>query len=299
MTSREPSPDLRRGKSAGDAGYLQRVGDRVRAARDRLGKTRKNLSEASGVSERYLADLEAGAGNASLLVLRRIAAALGLEMDFLLSALPDRSTELAALITELGTLSAAELMRVQDVLRRDLIEMRGAAGARRIALIGLRGAGKTTIGRATATALDVPFVELDREIERAAGMELSEIFALQGKAGFRLHELRCLEAVIGQFERSVIATGGGLVTEPATYELLLASCFVVWLKAAPESHMDRVAAQGDRRPMAGNPQAMDDLRAILADRHPLYERAHAIVDTTGKTAEAVVVAVLDAAARRK
>ena len=151
---------------------------------------------------------------------------------------------------------------------------------------------KTSIGRATASALDLPFIELDREIERAAGVELSEIFALQGKAGFRQHELRCLEHIVAEHPRAVIATGGSLVTEPAAYDLLLSTCFVVWLKAAPEIHMERVKAQGDLRPMADNPQAMDDLRAILDSRQSLYARAHATIDTTGSTQESAVASLI-------
>lgn len=287
----------RRGKTAADASYLQRVGDRVRGARDALGMTRKTLSEVSGVSERYLADLESGAGNASLIVLRRIAEALQMEMDDMLASRPDRSPEFNAILAQLAHLSPSELAAARHLLQRGLA---GSLGSRsgRIALIGLRGAGKTTIGRATAEALDIPFVELDREIERAAGMELSEIFGLQGKTGFRQHELRCLQSVIDQQERAVIATGGGLVTEPATYDLLLSQCFVVWLKAAPESHMDRVMAQGDLRPMANHPQAMDDLRAILDSRQSLYARAHAVIDTTATTHDEAVTAVLQLAGRR-
>jgi XRE family transcriptional regulator, aerobic/anaerobic benzoate catabolism transcriptional regulator len=283
--------DPRREKTADDTTYLLQVGERVRAARDRLGLTRKALSEASGVSERYLADLEVGAGNASLMVLRRVAAALGMDIDVLLSARPIPSPDLATTMALLSELSPSDLAKARLLIARAL-PVAGRVRGDRIALIGLRGAGKSTIGRATAEVLAVPFIELDREIERAAGMELSEIFALQGKDAYRQLELRCLEAVIDQHERVVIATGGGLVTEPAAYELLLATCRVVWLKAAPEAHMSRVVAQGDRRPMADNPQAMDDLRAILDARQPLYARAHAVVDTTATTHAEAVKAVL-------
>jgi XRE family transcriptional regulator, aerobic/anaerobic benzoate catabolism transcriptional regulator len=270
-----------------------RVGDRVRGARDHLGLTRKALSQASGVSERYLADLEAGSGNASLMVLRRIATALKMDIDVLLSERPEPSPELTAAINSLAQLSPADLIQAKRLLAR-VIPALAKGPSQRIALIGLRGAGKSTVGRAMAATLGVPFVELDREIERAAGMELSEIFALQGKDGYRQHEMRCLEAVIDQHEKVVIATGGGLVAEPAVYELLLATCRVVWLKAAPESHMARVMAQGDLRPMADHPQAMDDLRAILERRKPLYARAHAAIDTTDTTHDEAVRAVLAA-----
>lgn len=288
-----PAKDHRRGKTADDTSYLLRVGERVRNTRDQLGLTRKALSQASGVSERYLADLEAGSGNASLMVLRRIATALKMDIDTLLSERPEPSAELTAAITILARLSPPDLIKARRLVAR-VIPAISQGPSHRIALIGLRGAGKSTIGRAMAKVLDVPFVELDREIERAAGMELSEIFALQGKDSYRQHEMRCLEAVIDQHERVVIATGGGLVTEPAAYELLLATCRVVWLKAAPESHMARVMAQGDLRPMADHPQAMDDLRAILERRKPLYARAHAAIDTTDTTHDEAVGAVLAA-----
>ncbi len=284
--------DLKRGKTVEDLRYLAQVGDRVRAARDRGGLTRRALSEASGVSERYLADLESGAGNASLILLRRVSVALGMPLDALVAERPESTPEMIAVVAALDRLSPRELVQARHLIMRAVpASTRGPNG--RIALIGLRGAGKTTVGRALATTLGVPFVELDREIERAAGMELAEIFALQGTDSYRQHELNCLEAVIGQHERAVIATGGGLVSEPAAYELLLATCRVVWLKAAPESHMARVAAQGDLRPMADNPRAMEDLRAILERRQPLYARAHVVVETSETTPEQAVRAVLD------
>ena len=166
---------------------------------------------------------------------------------------------------QLERLSPAELAEA----RRLIAQRFGKAGASaqgRIALVGLRGAGKTTLGQLAAQALAVPFIELDREIERASGMELSEIFATHGQAMFRQLERQCLETIVERFERVVIATGGSLVTEPATYDLLLSTCFVVWLSAKPDEHMGRVLAQGDLRPMAEGPQAMDDLKAILESR---------------------------------
>jgi XRE family transcriptional regulator, aerobic/anaerobic benzoate catabolism transcriptional regulator len=285
--------DPRRSKTADDETYLVRVGERVRATRDRLGLTRKALSQASGISERYLADLEVGAGNASLIVLRRVASALSLDMETLLADRTDRSPELSAIVDLLAHLTPADLAQARNLVTR-AYPARSHSPAKRIALIGLRGAGKSTIGRALAQKLNLPFVELDREIERAAGMELSEIFALQGKDAYRQLEMRCLEAVIDQHSHVVIATGGGLVTEPAAYELLLATCQVIWLKAAPESHMARVMAQGDLRPISGHPQAMDDLRAILEDRQPLYARAHLTIETTDTTHEQAVRAVAKA-----
>jgi XRE family aerobic/anaerobic benzoate catabolism transcriptional regulator len=263
------------------AAYLKRVGERVRLGRARRGMSRKVLSQASGVSERYLAELERGAGNASLLVLRQVADALGLEVAQLVSDAPERPIDLALALHQLERLSPADLTEARRLLAERFGAPKTAHG--RIALVGLRGAGKTTLGQRAAEALGVPFVELDREVERASGMELSEIFATHGQAMYRRLERQCLETVVQRFERAVIATGGSLVTEPATYNLLLSSCFVVWLSARPEEHMGRVLAQGDLRPMAEGPQAMDDLKAILESRTPLYAKADAEVDTSART----------------
>jgi XRE family aerobic/anaerobic benzoate catabolism transcriptional regulator len=282
--------DTRRGEAP--AAYLKRVGERVRLGRARRGMSRKVLSRASGVSERYLAELERGAGNASLLVLRQVADALGMEVAQLVSGEPERPVDLALAVHQLERLSPADLAEARRLLMQRFGNARATRG--RVALVGLRGAGKTTLGERAAEALGVPFVELDREVERASGMELSEIFATHGQAMYRRLERQCLETVISRFERVVIATGGSLVTEPATYDLLLSSCFVVWLSARPEEHMGRVLAQGDLRPMAEGPQAMDDLKAILESRTALYAKADAQVDTSGQS-EADALASLLAA----
>lgn len=295
----DPASEPRRG-SAPDA-YLRAVGERVRLCRARRGMSRKSLSAASGVSERYLAELERGAGNASLLVLRQIAEALGLQVGDLVSDAPDRPVDLTLAIHQLERLSSAELAEARRLLARTFGKAKGATH-RRIALVGLRGAGKTTLGQMAAKALDIPFVELDREIERASGMELSEIFATHGQAMFRQLERQCLDAVIERFDDVVIATGGSLVTEPATYDRLLSTCFVVWLSASPDEHMNRVLAQGDLRPMADNPQAMDDLRVILDSRQALYAKADAVVDTSHKSdaqAFGALLAVLEAPSKAK
>ena len=237
--------------------------------------SRKSLSRASGVSERYLAELERGAGNASLLVLRQIADALehrGRRAGERCAGAADRPDAGHA---PAGAPVARRAGRGADACIAQRFGQTGASAQGRIALVGLRGAGKTTLGQLAAQALAVPFVELDREIERASGMELSEIFAVHGQAMFRALERQCLETIVARFERVVIATGGSLVTEPATYDLLLSTCFVVWLSATPDEHMGRVLAQGDLRPMADGPQAMDDLKAILESRTPLYAKANA------------------------
>jgi XRE family transcriptional regulator, aerobic/anaerobic benzoate catabolism transcriptional regulator len=246
--------------------------------------SRRILARDSGVSERYLAQLEAGQGNASVLLLRQIAAALGLPLAELLEENPAETAELALISQFLKRLPSQKLAEVRVQLARDYA---GAATERRqrIALIGLRGAGKSTLGARLAKKLGIPFVELDREVEREAGTSLSEIFLLYGQAGYRRYERRSLENALGKYDQAVIAAGGSIVSEPGTYELLLSSCFTVWLKAEPEEHMARVIAQGDTRPMAGNGEAMEDLRRILEGRAALYGQADVVVNTAGKTAE--------------
>jgi len=246
--------------------------------------SRKILARDSGVSERYLAELESGRGNASILVLRQIAQALNLPLADLVRAEDGQSVELTLIQQLLQRLPAAKLANVRAQLVRDYGSAYGAR-ENRVALIGLRGAGKSTLGAALGRHLGVPFIELDHEVEAEAGTSLHEIFLLHGQAGFRRYERRALERTLEKNERCVIATGGSLVSEPATYDLLLATCLTVWLKAAPEEHMARVAAQGDYRPMAGNREAMDDLRRILAGREALYAQADITVDTAGKTVE--------------
>jgi XRE family transcriptional regulator, aerobic/anaerobic benzoate catabolism transcriptional regulator len=267
-----------------DADYLRRVGERVREARARRGMTRKLLARDSGVSERYLAQLESGHGNGSILLLRQIARAMGLALDELVRDGPDRPIEFTLLIESLRRLDPAELAAA----RRALGAMFGGTRerGRRIALVGLRGGGKSTLGAMLARDLGVPFIELDREIERIAGASLGEIFDLYGQAAYRRYERRALEIVLERHDQAVIATGGSIVAEPGTYDLLLTTCYTVWLTATPEEHMARVMAQSDLRPMAGNAEAMADLRRILAGRDALYAKADARVDTAGTTIEA-------------
>jgi len=267
-----------------DDALLPRLADRVREARARRGMTRKILARDSGVSERYLAQLESGQGNASVLVLSQIARALNLPVADLLRDESDRSVELTLIQQLLKRLPAAKLAKVRAQLVRDYGSAYGAR-ENRIAVIGLRGAGKSTLGAALAKHLGVPFVELDHEVEAEAGTSLHEIFLLHGQAGYRRYERRALERTLEKNDRCVIATGGSIVSEPGTYDLLLSACLTVWLRAAPEEHMARVAAQGDYRPMAGNREAMDDLRRILAGRETLYAQADVTIDTAGQTVE--------------
>jgi XRE family transcriptional regulator, aerobic/anaerobic benzoate catabolism transcriptional regulator len=265
----------------GETEYLKLLGERIRTARAQRGMTRRILARDSGVSERYLAQLEAGHGNISIALLRKVGQAMGFPLADLVRDEPEPPLELRLLVQSLARLSPQELAQA----RRLLGERFGALAGdrkRRVALIGLRGAGKSTLGRRLAERLDVPFLELDREIERESGLALAEIFDLYGQAAFRRHERRALETLLQQHPRAVIATGGSLVSEPATFDLLLSSCFTVWIKAAPEEHMARVVAQGDLRPMADNAESMDDLRRILAGRTALYAKADAAVDTTGR-----------------
>jgi XRE family transcriptional regulator, aerobic/anaerobic benzoate catabolism transcriptional regulator len=263
--------------------FLTALGERVRELRARRGMTRKILAKDSGVSERFLAQLESGQGNASLLTLRQVAAALGVSLTALIAEGTEVPPELTAAIELLRTLGPERLGEAGTLLRERFGHVDEAGRARRIALIGLRGAGKSTLGGALAERLAVPFIELDREIERESGVALATIFDFYGQAGFRRMERRCLERILDERPSFVLATGGSIVSEPATFERLLAACRTIWLKAAPEEHMSRVVAQGDMRPMAGNSESMADLERILAGREALYRRADAVVDTSGKT----------------
>lgn len=274
--------------------YLQQLASRIREARARRGMTRKILARDSGVSERYLAQLEAGKGNITITLLRRVAAAMCLPMATLVNDEPERSVELTLLIQMIARLSPQDLSEARDLLGRKFGLALDSGRCQRIALIGLRGAGKSTLGGLLAEHLRVPFVELDREVERDLGAPLAEIFDLYGQTAFRRAERRALEAVVTQHDRAVIATSGSLVSEPGTYDLLLSACFTVWLKARPEEHMSRVFAQGDTRPMQASSEAMADLRRILEGRNALYAKADITVDTGGKSVETTFANLLSA-----
>jgi XRE family aerobic/anaerobic benzoate catabolism transcriptional regulator len=265
--------------------FLAALGERTRALRMRRGLTRKGLARAADVSERHLANVEMGVGNASVQFLRQLAGAL--------------DCTLAELVGD-ETASSPEWLMIRELLKGrsepELAQARGAIAAlfgapaapaarrRRIALVGLRGAGKSTLGRRLAEVWEVPFVELNRHIESVAGCSLDEIHSLYGPAAYRRYEKRALEDVIRRYPRAVIATPGGIVSDPATFSLMLAQCYTVWVRASPEEHMGRVLAQGDTRPMAGhagNAEAMNDLRRILESRAAFYAKADAVFDTTG------------------
>ena len=269
--------------STEDSNLLVGIGKRVREARERRGLARKTLSQHSSVSERYLAHLEAGEANVSVLLLRNVARALGMPLTELIDA-QESSVEQRLIRRFLEKLPERQLEDVVFRLMRDF-GPEAVARKRRLALVGLRGAGKTTLGSALADALQLPFVELDREIERDAGISLSEVFSLYGQTGYRRIERRCLERIVQSDKQLVVAVGGGIVSEPETYNLLLASCFTVWVKASPAEHMARVVAQGDFRPMQGNTEAMEDLNRILNAREPLYRKADITLDTVGEPFE--------------
>ncbi|MFA6264637.1 MAG: helix-turn-helix transcriptional regulator [Pseudolabrys sp.] len=267
--------------------YLRRLGDRVRMLRNQRGMSRKVLARQAKVSERYIAQLEAGLGNCSIVLLRRIARAIGLPVTQLVHDGNDPPLDLVLLTQFLDRLTPDKLVAARKLLTE---HFRSASDdsperRRRIALIGLRGGGKSTLGSLLAERMAVPFIELDREIERRSGASLSEIFDMFGQETFRRAEREALDEILNQHDEFVIATSGSIVTEPGTLEMLLSSCFTVWVKAEPQEHMKRVTAQGDLRPMANSARAMDDLISILKSREPLYARAEATLTTTGKTPE--------------
>ena len=273
--------------------FLVGLGERVRALRARRGITRKALSALAGVSERHLANLEYGVGNASVLVLLDVTRALQCSLAELLGDMTTRSPEWLMIRELLEHQDDATLRRVRESIGELLGTgggqgRSGAARSPRIALIGLRGAGKSTLGRRLAEDLGFPFVELSREIEQFAGCSINEIQALYGQNAYRRYERRAMEEAIQIYPEAVIATPGGLVSDAATFNLLLAHCTTVWLQASPEDHMQRVRAQGDLRPMAGNAgnrEAMEDLKVILAGRAPFYSKADYRLDTSAQPLE--------------
>ena len=278
---------------------LAELGARVRAWRARRGMTRRMLAADSGLSERFLADVESGKGNVSINSLEGIARALNISILELLQDAPRPA--LARIQGLLSNLNDAQLNQAREMLGSTfgLTDPRGRE--RRIALIGLRGAGKSTLGAQLATARGVPFVELDREIEREAGTSMNEILLLHGQGGYRRYERRALLRIAQDNPEGVVmTTGGSIVSERETFDLLQSHFHCVWLKTSPEEHMARVVAQGDMRPFTsadkfadGNAEAlisygatreaMDDIRRILASREPLYARADAVVDTSARS----------------
>ncbi|HEV7241638.1 MAG TPA: helix-turn-helix transcriptional regulator [Thermoanaerobaculia bacterium] len=258
-----------------DKQFLRAFGERIRGERARRGMSRKLLADHAGISERYLTQLESGKGNVSIVLLRHIAAALGVPLIRLVADEP--------LSPEMEFLARLTPAQLKDVYASLTAAEANTSRTQRIALVGLRGAGKTTLGAAAAKKLRVPFFELDREVERLSGTSLGAMIEMYGQQAYRRYELQALQELLATQPRFVVATGGSLVSEPATYELLLRHCFTVWVRTTPKEHMQRVIDQGDLRPMAGSKQAMDDLRRILDERSELYGRADLVIDTTAKS----------------
>ena len=259
------------------------IGNRVRGLRAHRGMTRKSLVAESGVSERHLAQLEMGRGNMSIALLERVARALETDLGDLVRDGQDENIEQILINEQLRMLSSAELKSALALLQTRYFSKTGIR--RRIALIGLRGAGKTTFGKQLAAHRKVPFIRLVAELERLAGMDASVIFELSGQSGYRRLEEKALTETLSSYHTCVIEVGGSIVANPDLFDLLLASCTVVWIRALPEQHMQRVIDQGDLRPMAGNDDAMSDLKRILDEREPFYANAHYVLDTSTGSVE--------------
>lgn len=272
--------------------FLEALGERVRTLRSRKGMTRRAVALAANVSERHLANLEYGTGNVSVLVLLQVAQALQCSLAELLGDVTTTSPEWLLIRELLSKRSEADLRRARVQLS-DMFGEGGNAQERknRIALIGLRGAGKTSLGQRLADDLGFPFIELSREIEQFAGCQISEIHNLYGANAYRRYERRALEEAIQIYPEVVIATPGGLVSDSANFNLLLSHCTTVWLQADAADHMGRVAAQGDMRPMAASREAMEDLKRILEGRSAFYSKADLAINTSGRTEDQAFAAL--------
>ena len=267
--------------------FLEQLGQRVRTMRALRGMSRKVLAKVSGISERYIAQLESGKGNVSIVLLRRVSAAMGAHVEDLIPT-ADTTPDWLVVRDLMRNATPPQIAHAKDALTGNATARRTAQFSG-IALIGLRGAGKSTLGAMLAKALSAPLIELNREVARETGLPVGEVMALYGQAGYRRIERKVFERVIVENDRAIVVAGGGVVADDEAFNLLLANCYTVWLKAQPEEHMSRVLAQGDLRPMAGNvgnDEAMDDLKRILDAREASYRRADAIVDTSGETPEA-------------
>jgi XRE family transcriptional regulator, aerobic/anaerobic benzoate catabolism transcriptional regulator len=269
----------------GERAFVAAIGHLVRLSRAKRGITRRQLAQASGASERYLAQIEGGQGNPSVIILASIARALDVPIIDLLPRSNGRAAAMAHILDVLGRVPLAELPALAELIESRAGQDAAVDRGRRIALVGLRGAGKSTLGRRLAGALGCPFIELDRLVEQEYGARIPDLIEMGGVTTFRRYERACLERVIDAHEAAVIATAGGIVSNAETYALLLRRTHAVWIKARPDEHMRRVMAQGDFRPMAQNREAMADLVAILDARQADYARAQAELDTSGDTVE--------------
>jgi XRE family aerobic/anaerobic benzoate catabolism transcriptional regulator len=274
--------------------FLISLGERLKSLRARRALTRKALARMADVSERHLANVESGVGNASIQFLRQLTLVLNCSLAEMIGDETASSPEWLMIREILRGRSEAELAQARSAIS-DLFETPTSESARRqrVALVGLRGAGKSTLGQMLADTWMVPFIELNRQIEALAGCSIVEIHALYGATAYRRYEYRALEDAIRRFPTAVIATPGGIVSDPATFNLLLSHCYTVWLRATPEEHMERVLAQGDKRPMSGNREAMDDLKNILESRAQFYSKADLTFDTSDMTQEASFVGLTD------
>jgi XRE family aerobic/anaerobic benzoate catabolism transcriptional regulator len=278
-----------------ETGFLEALGQRVRTMRALRGMSRKVLAKVSGISERYIAQLESGKGNVSIVLLRRVSNAMGAHLEDLIPT-AEPSPDWSVIRDLLRKATPNQIAQARDALSGN-----GASAQRRmsfsgIALIGLRGAGKSTLGKLLAKKIGWNFVELNKEIEAQNGLSVAEIIALYGQEGFRRMEQAALGQLLAGKELMVLATGGGIVSEPLTFDLILSSFYTIWVKAEPEEHMARVRGQGDLRPMADDRSAMDELRTILRSREPLYARASAVVDTAGLSVDAAAARLSEAVA---
>jgi XRE family transcriptional regulator, aerobic/anaerobic benzoate catabolism transcriptional regulator len=275
--------------------FLEQLGQRVRTMRALRGMSRKVLAKVSGISERYIAQLEAGRGNVSIVLLRRVSNAMGAHLEDLIPA-AEPSPDWAVIRDLLRKASPSQVSQAKDILAGQNASTQRLKSFAGIALIGLRGAGKSTLGKLLAKKIGWNFVELNKEIEAQNGLSVAEIIALYGQEGFRRLEQAALTQLLARQELTVLATGGGIVSEPVTFDLILSSFYTIWLKAEPEEHMARVRKQGDLRPMADDRSAMAELHNILVSREPLYARASAVVDTAGLSVDAAAARLLEAVA---
>jgi XRE family aerobic/anaerobic benzoate catabolism transcriptional regulator len=277
--------EMRAAERGEASAFVAGVGGLVRLARAKRGMTRRQLAQQSGASERYLAQIESGQGNPTIVILKSIAEALGVPIIELLPRARGRSAAMARLLDLLERLPADALPPLLELIESRAPRAGASDRARRIALIGLRGAGKSTLGRRIADELGCPFIELDRLVEQHYGAPVPDLIEMAGLATFRRYERACLERVIHEHQAAVIAAAGGIVSDPENYTLLLRRTHSIWVKARPEDHMRRVMEQGDFRPMAHNRDAMPDLVAILDARRADYARAEAELDTSGDSVE--------------
>ena len=270
--------------------FLEDLGHNVRALRLAAGQSIQDLAGAAGLSPRFLSELEAGRGNISVARLARIASALEQSLHSLIPA-NKKDASLRGQIWEL-----VESCAVEDL--QELYNWLSTRQKKRIphsvALVGVRGAGKSTIGKMLARRLGIPFVEIDAMLEKEAGMSLVELFAIHGESYYRQLEHDVMQKVLAASPRVVMATGGSLVTARETWGMVRRQCHTVWLRARPKDHWDRVAAQGDIRPMRNNPSAMDELTAMLRSREPLYAQAKLTIDTSKHSPEESVSLILKA-----